>query len=84
MVFMNVSRNTTLHLSEFIGRDIKLNYNVIEIDGKRYLYRGTYIIEEIDIENQVVYKKDESSIWFQEPIPFSQVSLIPLFKTEEN
>lgn len=75
-------------LFEFVGHDIQLNNHVIEIDKRRYLYRGFYLITELDVQKQVAYVEyigsEKGSMWFQESVSFKEISLIPLFKTKEN
>ena len=70
----------TLRLSDFSSSRIELNGNILVIDGKRYVNRGLWLIDDIDCKEQIVYKDDlGEDTWFAETLRFNQVELIPLF-----
>ena len=72
-------------LSDFTESKIELVGHVLIIDGKRYINRGLWLIDSIDLKERLVFKDDMGSeTWFAETLPFSQVDLIPLFATIEN
>lgn len=69
-----------MFLSDFTESTIVLKDNILTIDGKRYINRGLWLMDDIDLKERIVYKDDMGEeTWFAEIMPFDQVELIPLF-----
>lgn len=68
-------------LSDFTESKIELvDKHILVIDGKRYINRGPWLIDGIDVKQRLVYKDNlDGNSWFTETVRFDQVDLIPLF-----